>query len=155
MRRIKPHRDGGGQSGVTPSTLHPIPPPAILEPRQPGESETSEGDQCTFRICLLLTLCVAMSLSVASVAIAVDTDGDGLLDLMDVHGFDPSASGTGSFRDCGIQDLDGASQLTNLQWLHLYGNQITSIESGDFDGLTNLQTLDLTTIKSRASRAVL
>ena len=103
----------------------------------------------------------------------------GLLDLIDVPGFDPNASGSRTSATDGIQDLDGANLLTNLQSLDLGGNQITSIESGDFEGLANLQTLGLygnqitsiesgdfegldqpadgltwTAIKSRASRAV-
>lgn len=100
-----------------------------------------------YRILLLLTVCVAMSLSAASVATAVDTDGDGLLDLMDLDGadcrFDPHISGTAAFEECGIQDLDGASELSNVQELDVFGNQITSIESGDFDGLNNLEYLFL------------
>ena len=42
--------------------------------------------------------------------------------------------------------------LSNLQTLDLGGNQITSLENGDFQGLSNLQTLTWVAIKSRASR---
>ena len=125
-------------------------------------------------VCWLLPLWVAISLSVTSVAIAVDTDGDGLLDLMDVPGFDPNASGVANFWGRGIEDLDGVNQLNsrflhridlggneftsngitsiesgdfagmdNLEELYLYNNGITSIESGDFAGLTNLEYLTL------------
>jgi insulin-like growth factor-binding protein complex acid labile subunit len=76
-------------------------------------------------------------------AYGADTDGDGLLDLIDVPGFNPNASGDVSFEDRRIQDLDGANLLTNATTLYLYRNQITSIESGDFQGLSNLQRLDL------------
>ena len=97
----------------------------------------------------------------------LDTDGDGLLDLLDVPGFDPSLTGDLGFYREGIEDLDGANQLTkatdlnlgsnrisnidagdfaelaDLKWLSLHLNQIASIESGSFEGLTNLQWLDL------------
>jgi hypothetical protein len=33
--------------------------------------------------------------------------------------------------------------MTNLEWLSLCNNQISSIESGDFSGLTNLDELNL------------
>ena len=47
---------------------------------------------------LFLTLCAVIPLLLASPAIAQkDTDGDGLLDLIDVRGFDPDASGTATF----------------------------------------------------------
>jgi hypothetical protein len=39
-----------------------------------------------------------------------------------------------------LGDFDG---LTNLKVLFLWGNQLSSIESGGFDGLTNLEVLDL------------
>lgn len=73
----------------------------------------------------------------------IDTDGDGLLDLVDVPGFDPNQSGLAHFSFREIEDLDGASRLRNLGGLVLYDNAITSIESGDFEGLSNLQTLEL------------
>ena len=76
-------------------------------------------------------------------ATAVDTDGDGLLDLIDVPGFDPAQTGIGSFDRQQIQDLDGAALLKNLETLSLRINDITSLEAGDFQGLGNLQTLDL------------
>ena len=76
-------------------------------------------------------------------ATAVDTDGDGLLDLIDVPGFDPAQTGIGSFNRQQIQDLDGAALLKNLETLSLRLNPITSLEAGDFQGLGNLQTLDL------------
>ncbi len=76
----------------------------------------------------------------------LDTDGDGLLDLIDVDRFDrfrSDAHSVGVFSGLSIEDLDGSSLLTNLQELWLGGNQISSIESGDFEGLTNLQGLSL------------
>ena len=79
---------------------------------------------------------------VTSVA-AQDTDGDGLLDLIDVPGFDPNQTGRGYYNSLGIQDLDGANLLVNLESLSLSNNEITSIESGDFYGLTNLVSLFL------------
>ena len=45
--------------------------------------------------------------------------------------------------DRSIQDLDGANLLTNATVLELWVNQITSIEQGDFQGLSNLQGLFL------------
>ena len=74
---------------------------------------------------------------------AVDTDGDGLLDLLDLPGFDPDSSQDIDFWRAGIQDLDGATLLVNTTNLSLEGNEISSIELGDFAGLGNLQTLDL------------
>jgi Leucine-rich repeat (LRR) protein len=76
-------------------------------------------------------------------ALGADTDGDGLLDLIDVPGFNPNASGEVDFVNRGIQDLDGAKLLTNATRLNLRTNQITSIETGDFQGLNDLQTLSL------------
>jgi hypothetical protein len=96
------------------------------------------------RIKSLFVAIAVAALMLTPQASAVDTDVDGLLDLLDVPGFDPSANGDADFRRRGIQDLDGANQLTNLQRLDLDSNHITSLESGDFEGLANLQTLDLT-----------
>ncbi len=79
--------------------------------------------------------------ALAQPAFAVDTDGDGLLDLIDVPGFDPGATGDVGFCDCGIEDLDGASLLTGATSLGLPTNRIGSIEKGDFQGLANLQGL--------------
>jgi Leucine-rich repeat (LRR) protein len=76
-------------------------------------------------------------------ALSADTDGDGLLDVIDVAGFDANASGEVVFGGRGIQDLDGANLLANATSLHLFNNRITSLENGNFQGLTNLQTLDL------------
>ena len=90
----------------------------------------------------LLAIAVAASLLVPP-ASAADTDGDGLLDLIDVSAFDPNATGWGDFSDRGIEDLDGANLLTNLESLDLGLNRITSLESGDFDGLTNLGELSM------------
>ncbi len=70
-----------------------------------------------------------------------DTDGDGLLDLVDTPTFDPSVSDIADFAQSGIEDLDGANQLTDVRELLLGENKITRIEEGDFRGLTNLQTL--------------
>ena len=73
----------------------------------------------------LAVLLVAHLLIVASnVGAQVDTDRDGLLDLMDVRGFDPDAVG-GNYQGLGIQDLDGANLLTNLLRLDLRDNPIT------------------------------
>ena len=68
-------------------------------------------------------------------AYGADTDGDGLLDLIDVPGFNRNASGDGFFGSLGIQDLDGANLLTNATELTLYDNLVTSLENGDFQGL--------------------
>ena len=76
-------------------------------------------------------------------AYGADTDGDGLLDLIDVPGFNPNASGYVQFNGRSIQDLDGANLLSNATELDLIFNQITSIENGDFQGLSNLQALSL------------
>ena len=73
---------------------------------------------------LLVVLC---TLCVVPAAQAVDTDGDGLLDLLDVPGFDPNATGEVHFKERGIQDLDGASLLTNVNELGLIKNQITQL----------------------------
>jgi len=82
-------------------------------------------------------------LAVTPAILAKDTDGDGLFDLMDVPGFDPSATGSVYFDKLGIQDLDGVNLLTNIDDLVLRENQITSIEPGDFQGLANLTSLSL------------
>jgi Leucine-rich repeat (LRR) protein len=79
--------------------------------------------------------------AIGNCALGADTDGDGLLDLIDVPGFNPNASGDVDFSNRGIQDLDGANLLTNATMLFLGGNQITSIENGDFQGLSNLHYL--------------
>ena len=91
----------------------------------------------------ILAIAFAQLLVLTPQTYAVDTDGDGLLDLMDVPGFDPDASGWGGYSYSHIEDLDGANQLTNLETLVLTGNQITSIESGDFSGLGYLRELGL------------
>ncbi|MEZ6097981.1 MAG: leucine-rich repeat domain-containing protein [Pirellulaceae bacterium] len=119
---------------------------------------------------------VLLSLLLSCPAFAVDTDGDGLLDLIDVPGFNPSAAGVVSFQRLGIEDLDGANLLTEahtlllsdnrlatvpdhafdrLVQLGLSNNQLTHLEKGDFTGLTNLPVLDLTgnQITSVESRA--
>ena len=58
----------------------------------------------------LATLCWLLLAFVASSALAQkDTDGDGLLDVLDVAGFDANASGDYSFLGGrGIEDLDGS-----------------------------------------------
>jgi Leucine-rich repeat (LRR) protein len=76
-------------------------------------------------------------------ALGADTDGDGLLDLIDVPGFEANASGQLQFFSKGIQDLDGARLLTNARVLNLNGNQIRSIEQQDFEGLSNLLELHI------------
>jgi hypothetical protein len=55
-----------------------------------------------------------------------DTDGDGLLDVIDVAGFDANASGVVGFDRFRIQDLDGANLLADATSLGLGLNQITS-----------------------------
>ena len=72
-----------------------------------------------------------------------DTDGDGLLDLLDVEEFDPNLGGELRFSNDGIEDLDGANQLSKAINLYFYWNEISSVEVGDFEGLTNLQKLYL------------
>ena len=61
--------------------------------------------------CLVLLVLTAL----VSPAAAVDTDGDGLLDLMDVPGFNPNATGTGDFYDRGIEDLARIMELVGLK----------------------------------------
>lgn len=90
------------------------------------------------RSILTLLLCFECRLMLAA-----DVDGDGLLDLMEVSGFDPNASEIVYHDRRGIQDLDGAALLTNATWLYLESNQITSIENRDFQGLANLVSIDL------------
>ncbi len=82
-------------------------------------------------------------MNLAQTAPAQDTDGDGLLDLIDVNGFDASLAGEVRFQASMIEDLDGMSQLTNAAHIFLSRNRIASIERGDLAGLSNLQTLDL------------
>lgn len=91
----------------------------------------------------------------ANSVIAQDSDGDGLLDLLDVSRYDTSVTGTLNVSSLGIQDLDGASQLSpELVVLNLGVNQITSIEEGDFAGLNLEQVLlfnnQITQIEPRA-----
>jgi insulin-like growth factor-binding protein complex acid labile subunit len=90
-------------------------------------------------------LFAALLCSIGHCAYGADTDGDGLLDLIDVPGFNPNASGDVEFYGRNIQDLDGANLLTNATGLILGagGNRVTSLENGDFHGLSNLQRLDL------------
>ncbi len=97
-------------------------------------AQTGEGGSIIKRAVLLL-ICITTQ------AMAADTDGDGLLDLIDVPGFDVSLSGDASFLRQNIEDLDGANLLANVRFLNLTGNQITSMERGDFDGLSNLREL--------------
>src|SRR5688572_27947016 len=77
-------------------------------------------------------------------ALGAVTSSDGLLDLIDVPVFNPNASGDVQFFDHNIQDLDGANLLSSATTLSLGVNEITSVENGDFQGLGNLQYLDLT-----------
>lgn len=96
-------------------------------------------------------LCALLLLFSCQVAHAADTDGDGLLDLIDVPGFDPnspiihpSLPGPSFFFDNSrIQDLDGASLLTKGVLVTFFNNQVASIENGDFAGLTNMKELGL------------
>ncbi|QDU59031.1 leucine-rich repeat domain-containing protein [Aeoliella mucimassa] len=73
-------------------------------------------------------------------------DGDGLLDVGEAPGYpmDPTLAWESVYLDSrSIQDLDGANLLVNVQELYLDNNKIASIESGDFNGLNRLLTLDL------------
>ena len=88
---------------------------------------------------LFITSCTLLTLP----AFAGDTDGDGLLDLIDAPRFDPNATGWFTFFNDGIQDLDGAALLTELQSLSLGVNEISGVERGDFVGLSNLLKLSL------------
>ncbi|MCP4192153.1 MAG: leucine-rich repeat domain-containing protein [Planctomycetaceae bacterium] len=72
-------------------------------------------------------------------SITFDTDGDGLLDLIEA----PRFSSPTDYRNQGIEDLDGASQLSSLTTLDLTGNQITSIDAGDIQGPSSLKAVDL------------
>ena len=94
-------------------------------------------------LCWLLVSVGHMAVMTPRAVAEVDTDGDGLLDVLDVRGFDPNASGSVFFNGRYIEDLDGANQLTEVQHLALGENRITSIERGDFSGLTNLLSLSL------------
>lgn len=85
------------------------------------------------RILITTLLC-----AVVRGASAADTDGDGLLDLIDVVGFDATTEGAVSFDDRGIEDLNGASLLTKASILYFHRNRIRSIEHGDFRGLSKL-----------------
>ena len=64
------------------------------------------------RILFAALLCAA-----GHVALGEDTDGDGLLDLVDVPGFNPTASGVVRHVGRQIEDLDGASLLTSADGL--------------------------------------
>jgi hypothetical protein len=85
----------------------------------------------------------AIALLLSTPAFAIDTDGDGLLDLLDVPGFDPLATGYVFYNFETIEDLDGANLLTNVTQLGLNRQRITGIERGDFEGLSNLRALYL------------
>lgn len=90
--------------------------------------------------------CFAWLLSISStpdIIAQVDTDGDGRLDVVDAAGFDPDATGSLRLIELGIQDLDGANLLTGLEELLLDNNRITSVEPGDFEGLSNLEVMNL------------
>ncbi|MCA9213959.1 MAG: leucine-rich repeat domain-containing protein [Planctomycetales bacterium] len=90
-----------------------------------------------------ILFCILLS-AACQIAHGADTDGDGLLDFLDASGFDPIlVRGDVSFADAGIQDLDGVNIVKYVTRLNLSGNLITSIESGDFDGLVNLRHLFL------------
>lgn len=93
------------------------------------------------RYLIILSACVS-ALTFVSMA-AADSDLDGLLDLVDAPGFDPLARERLSFTARGIEDLDGAAQLTQLQILGLGFNSIKSIERNDFKGLESLRYLYL------------
>lgn len=91
---------------------------------------------------LIIFLACVVPLGTSSFAFA-DSDLDGLLDLVDVGGFDPDATERLSFTARGIEDLDGADQLTQLQILGLGFNAIESIDRDDFVGLDSLRYLYL------------
>jgi len=92
---------------------------------------------------ILIAIFACFYFALVPASLAQDTDGDGLLDLMDVPGFNPLATGTLDFRGKGIQDLDGVNLLTRASRLDLSDNQITRIETGTFYQLPNLQLLNL------------
>ena len=72
-----------------------------------------------------------------------DLDCDGLLDLREVSGFDPNASGDVNFDELGLEDLDGVNSLTNVMSLSFFLNKIANLDAGEFAGLTNLRRLGL------------
>ena len=92
----------------------------------------------------IVSCCVVLLVFASMVSAGhVDTDGDGLLDLLDVHEFDPAATEAVGFGGRRIEDLDGANQLTGVTKLFLHANQIHSIDEGDFRGLADLLELEL------------
>ena len=90
---------------------------------------------------MVIFLCAALAQAVT------DLDGDGLYDIEDYaadNGIDlGSVTGAADYQSCGIEDLDGASDLVNATSLTLSGNAIAAIEPGDFSGLSNLTWLEL------------
>ena len=81
--------------------------------------------------------CMLVIAAVSSSVQAQDSDSDGLLDLIDSPRFDTSAIETLNAASAGIEDLDGASQLSpEVIVLNLGANQIASVEAGDFAGLS-------------------
>ena len=92
-----------------------------------------------FIVVTLTVVCIAL---INTPAIAANTDGDGLLDILDLPGFDPHTN-RGNFGFRGIEDLDGANQLGNVSLLFLSHNGIRAVEVGDFRGLSDLNILDL------------
>ncbi len=83
------------------------------------------------------TLCiVCLGLScLAPTCFAEGTVRDGLLDFVHVPGFSANAGGDSSFSSCGVQDLDAANLLIRANTLDLRRNQMTSLASGDSEGL--------------------
>ena len=99
---------------------------------------------------LLVWCVIALAITIpcrATRAQAFINDNDGLLDVGEAADFprDPadfSMDGrTLLFSNHGIEDLDGLSLLSDALEIELRNNHISSIESGDFDGLSALRVL--------------
>ena len=109
-----------------------------------GVQASDTESRCGSVMKLLYVSAFITVLATAATAVAqTDTDGDGLLDVLDVDGFDPDASDSANLDDKGIEDLDGVSQLTKASQINLNGNKLTVIDDGEFDGLTSLEELRL------------
>lgn len=104
-------------------------------------------------LCLLFA-----TLGSDSQAKAFVNDNDGLLDVGEAQGFpdDPAAT-TGELLLYlqGIEDLDGTSLLTGLQSFNLEENNISSIESGEFGGLTLNETSTVDPTRRRSLCGIL
>ena len=97
-------------------------------------------------VSMLSVMILAAVQATSTFAQSFPNDNDGLLDVGEAPGFpaEPAvATGELSFGRRNIQDLDGTRLLANLKELDLSGNDVTSIEPGDFEGLVSLQRLAL------------